>query len=245
MPTSRKKIDYWLDVEDSRKKIDNWLTDWLEEQEDRQLTDWLTRERKSTIDWLTDSKEKIDYWRIDRVLISHHDWLIDIQNRKINYWLSFSQTHDHSRWLTMRQVKVKYIHRLQRGDFFILADSRSFSQTHDAHSGSEVHSSSSKKRLRRLSQQKSFWSFVSFEELRSDDLILLTRVFRRAICFAESLIECQLVSQNSEREILLCWRREDDLVIVTAVDRKISCWRCAIVTKLTTILFLSTRWSSR
>ena len=127
------------------------------EREDRQLTVWLTRRRRSTIDWnVEDSREKIDYWRIDRVLIFHHDWLTDIQNRKINYWLSFSQTHDHSRWLTMRQVKVKYIHRPQRRNFFILADSRSFSLTHDAHNENEVHSSSAKTELRRLSLSKNF-----------------------------------------------------------------------------------------
>ena len=118
------------------------------EREDRQLTVWLTRRRRSTIDWnVEDSREEIDYWRIDRVLTLHHDWLTDIQNRKINYWLSFSQTHDHSRWFTMRQVKERYIHRLQRKNFSINADSRSFSLTHDTSSESEMQSSLSKKRL--------------------------------------------------------------------------------------------------
>ena len=52
MSTGRKKVDYWLDVEDSKEKIDNWLSDWLEE-EDRQLTEMSkTRERRSTIDVL-------------------------------------------------------------------------------------------------------------------------------------------------------------------------------------------------
>ena len=75
---------------------------------------------KSFIDWnVENSKEKIDYWRIDKVLTFYYDWLIDIQNRKINYWLSFSQTHDHFRWFTMRQMKVKYIHRFQRKNFFV------------------------------------------------------------------------------------------------------------------------------
>ena len=38
----------------------------------------------------------------------------------------------------------------------------------------------------------------------------------------ENLSECQLVSQNSKREILLCWKRENDLVIVIAIDREIA-----------------------
>ena len=184
-----------FDVED-RKKIDYCLVDrvlilhhdCLIDFQNKKINYWLNVE---------DSRKKIDYWRIDRVLTSHHNWLTDIQNRKINYWLSFSQTHDHSRWLTMRQVKVRYIHRSQREDFFILADSRSFSLTHDAHSKSEVHSSPPKKELRRLSRRRA-WSFISQKNLivclvmrisHSDDLILSTRVFRRTICFAESLIE--------------------------------------------------------
>ena len=45
--------------------------------------------------------------------------------------------------------------------------------------------------------------FVCFlEELQFDDLILITRVLRRAICFkAKDLIKCELISQNSKREI--------------------------------------------
>ena len=194
-----------MSVEDSRKKIDNWLVD-----------------RVFTLhhDWLTDfQNKKIDYWRIDRVLISYHDWLTVIQNKKINYWLSFSQTHDHSRWLTMRQVKVRYIHRSQRRNLFINADSRSFSLTHDTSSESEMQSSLSKKKL--SFREDSFCSVASLTKIRSvvswsiskrtshfDDFILLTRVFRRAICFkAKRLIECQLISQNSKREIVLkTWR---------------------------------------
>ena len=86
----------------------------------------------------------------------------------------------------------------------------------------------------------------------SDDFILFTRVFRRAICFkAKRLIECQLISQNSEREI--CCARDSESSLLR-IDRKISCWRwnrhelnCAeddIVANWS-ILFLSTRWSFR
>ena len=58
---------------------------------------------------------------------------------------------------------------------------------------------------------------------------LIIRVFRRAIWFkAERLIECQLVSQNSKREIC-CARNNESSSL--RIDREISCWRCAIVTK--------------
>ena len=61
-----------------------------------------------------------------------------------------------------------------------------------------------------------------------DDFIFLTRVFRRAICFkAERLIECQLISQNSEREIC-CARNSESSSL--RINWKISCWKCAIVT---------------
>ena len=110
-----------------------------------------TRRRRSTIDELTDSKnKKIDNWLVDKVFIFYHDELIDFQNKKINDWLSLSLTHDHSRRLTMRQVKVRFNHRSQRKNFFINADSRSFSLIHDAHSESEMHSSFAKTELRRF-----------------------------------------------------------------------------------------------
>ena len=36
-------------------------------------------------------------------------------NKKIDYWLSFSQIHDHFRWFTIRIMK--YIHRFQKENF--------------------------------------------------------------------------------------------------------------------------------
>ena len=126
MSTNRKKIDYW-DVSKTRRRRStiDWLTD--SKIEDRQLT----RCRSSRLTRRTDSRnKKIVYWLVDRVFISHHDELTDFQNKKINDWLSLSLTHDHSRRLTMRQVKVRFNHRSQRENLFILADSRSFSLTH-------------------------------------------------------------------------------------------------------------------
>ena len=60
-----------------------------------------TRRRRSTIDC-----------RCSRLI----DWLT-FRTKKINNWLSFSQTHDHFRWPTMRIVKVRCNHRLQRENF--------------------------------------------------------------------------------------------------------------------------------
>ena len=90
-----------------------------------------TQKRKSTLIERTDiENRKIVYCLVGRVFIPHHDELTDFQNKKINDWLSLSLIHDHSRRLTMRQVEVKFNHRSQREDFFINADSRSFSLTH-------------------------------------------------------------------------------------------------------------------
>ena len=67
------------------------------------LIDWLTRRtKKSTIDWMsTDLDEQKD--RLLTVII--------VDSR------SFSQTHDHSRWFTMRIVKMRCNHRFQRENF--------------------------------------------------------------------------------------------------------------------------------
>ena len=129
-----KKIDYWLDVESSNKKID-------------------------TIDWLTDSKnKKIDNWLIDKVFILHHDELTDFQNKKINDWLSLSLIHDHFRKFTMRQVKMKFNHRFQRENFFINADSRSFSLIH------VVDDFFLTRVFLRMIRRFFFWTFVYFYE---------------------------------------------------------------------------------
>ena len=125
-------------------------------------------ERRSTIEMCRRLEQEDRHnWLVDRVFILHHDELTDFQNKKINDWLSLSLTHDHSRRLTMRQVKVRFNHRSQRKNFFINADSRSFSLIHDAHSESEMHSSSAKAELHTLTIL--FWLAYFYE--RSDDFL--------------------------------------------------------------------------
>ena len=119
------------------------------------LTSWLTRERHENrllIDWLTRRKSEN---RLLTVVVANSliDWLSKQKNQLIDC---------HSRRLTIRQMKIKCNHRFQKKNFFINANSRSFSLIHDAHSENEMHSSSSKKKL------------------QIDDF-LLTRVFLRMI----------------------------------------------------------------
>ena len=119
------------------------------EEEDRQLTSWLIRRtRRSTIDLL-----------IEFSLLITMSWLIFRTRR--------STIDCHYRWLTMRQVKVRFNHRFQRENFFINADLRSFSLIHDAHSESEMHSSSAKAELHTLTIL--FWLAYFYE--RSDDFL--------------------------------------------------------------------------
>ena len=144
------------------KKEDRLLTEMSKTRERRSTIDCrLTRRiRRSTIDLL------IEFWffitiawltfRTRRSTIEsfrrHEDALCKffIQFTKIRFVTSWSSQR------TWVERQTKYIHRLQRENFFILADSRSFSLTHDAHSGSEIHSSSAKTELRRLSFSKNF-----------------------------------------------------------------------------------------
>ena len=177
---------------------------------------WLTfKTKKSTIDchyrWFTIilADSRCVKWKWDSIIV--------LKERIY----SFSQIHDHSRWLTSFRedsfccftYEDVMLHDFFRENFRFVDMKMLY-----------VNFSFNSRR------RHASW-FLSKRTSHFDDLILLTRVFRRAICFkAKDLIECQLVSQSSEREILLCWRREDDLVIVTAVDREISCWKWAIVT---------------
>ena len=145
----------------------------------------------------------------------------------------------------MRQVEVGYNHRPQREDFSINAGSRPFSLAHDAHSGSEVHPPPAKAGLRRFvevrpvaplmktscsmaPQQEDFrlpprrtsvWrSYFTYSRTPTSNLFQSRRFGRVSVSLAEP-----------RARDLLCWRREDDLVTVTA-DWKVSCWRCATVT---------------
>ena len=176
--------------------------------------------------WLTRKSMKIVYWldvdwsrRTKRSTIDCHSRRLTMRQVKMrfNHRLQredffLSQIHDHSRWLTMRIVKMKFNHRLQRENF-------RFVKIRSVASFTKIRSVASWLFSRELSFR---WSedalckfFIQFTKIRSvaswslskrtshfGDLILLTRVFRRAICFkAERLIECQLISQNSKREI--------------------------------------------
>ena len=100
------KVIWWMNwLIRKSKKIVYWLN-----------IDWFRRTRKSIIE-CRKLEKKIDNWFVDKIFIFHHDWLIDFQNKKINNWLLFSQTHDHFRWFTMRQMKIKCNHRFQRENF--------------------------------------------------------------------------------------------------------------------------------
>ena len=148
-------------------KVVYWLTDWLEEQEDRLLTECR--------------------------LIS--------TNKKVDYWLSLSLTHDHSRRLTIRQVKIECNHRFQKENLFIHADSRSFSLIHVVswrfvllfHSRKFVLwlRDFSQKNFRFVDLKMLYVNFIQFTKIRSVTswslskrifwrFYLTTRVFRRA-----------------------------------------------------------------
>ena len=68
----------------------------LRKQKNRLLTEYR----------LISTNKKIDYW-------------LNVENskKKIDNWLSFSQIHDHFRWFTMRQMKIKCNHRFQKKNF--------------------------------------------------------------------------------------------------------------------------------
>ena len=133
MLTSRKKIDYWLDIEDSREKIDNWLNvedsskkidtiDLLIEFSSLITMNWLTfKTRKSTIDchyrWFTIilADSRCVKWKWDSIMT--------LKERTS----SLTQIHDHFRWFTMRIMKVRCIHRLQRQNFVVCLSRRTWS----------------------------------------------------------------------------------------------------------------------
>ena len=209
------------------------------------MTEWLTRRTKrSTIDWLTDSKsKKIDYWL-------NVDWFRRTRKSTIDC---------HSRKLTIRQVKIKCNHRSQRRNLFIHANSRSFSLTHVVswrfvlllHSRKFVlwFRDFFRENFRFVDLKVLYVNFIQFTKIRfvvswslSKKIFwrfyLITRVFRRAIFAEFDRIIVNFV--NSVREI--CCVRDSESSSLRI--EKISCWKCAIVTKLTTILFFFTRWSS-
>ena len=201
----------------TNKKIDNWLslkqTHWLTDFQNKKINYWRNVEDSSKeIDTIDCHCSRLTDWltfRTKRSTIDCHSRKLTMRQVEVRFNhrsqrknFSLSQVHDHSRWLTMRIVEVRCNHRPQRENFVVCLVMRT------SHSDDFLQS--------RVLLRK------------SDDFVLLTRVFRRAICFeAEDLIECQLVSQNSEREI--CCARDSESSSLR-IDREISCWRCAIVT---------------
>ena len=151
-----------------------------------------SRTMKSSIDWMSKTRAKkstrlID-WLIRRTKKSTIDWMsIDLDEQKNRLLIviiadsrSFSQTHDYSRWLTMRIVKMKCNHRFQKKNFKLTIF---------------------------------FWLAYFYEWF---DDFLLTRVSLRnwrfyfvysristsnSLVEAKRFVECQLISQNSKREI--------------------------------------------
>ena len=195
---------------------------------------------------------------------------------KIVYWLNvdwFRRTRRstidcHYRWFTI-----------------ILADSRSFSLTHDAHSESEMQSSSSKRKfqtgdflltrvflrvIRRFFFEHSriFTSDENIVSTRSlyeqlaiffnlaylyERLTILFCLFayldEQLICRSRTFDRVSISLAELKAKNLLCKRQ---WIIVTAINREISCWKwnrhelnCAedVIVANWSILFLSTRWS--
>ena len=85
-------------------------------------TNWLIRKQKNRllIKCRKCSNKKINCWFIDKILIFHHDWLIDSKNKKINYWLSFSQIYDRFRWFTLLTIFFWFAYFYERFDDFVL-----------------------------------------------------------------------------------------------------------------------------
>ena len=195
---------------DSRKHENRLLTKCRKlEEKNRQLTVVVT---DSLIDWL--SKQK------NQLLI-----VIIVDSR------SFSQTHDHFCWFTMRIMKMKCNHRFQRKNFRLtiffwfayfykwfddfLLNTRVFLRT--------------MKTLFLLASFTSNWrfSFISRIFTKLTILFCLFAYLDEQSVSTKRLIECQLVSQNSEREICCAKNSESSSL---RINKKISCWKCAIVT---------------
>ena len=107
-------------------------------------------------------------------------------NKKIDYWLSFSQIHDYFRWFTMRIMKMKCNHRFQRKNFFIFANSRSFSLIHVVDNFLLI------RVFLRIIRRFSF----EHSRISTNNSFVKTK----------RLIECQWISQNSKRKIA-CWKQ--------------------------------------
>ena len=108
----------------------------------------LTRAWKSSIDWMSTDLDE----QKNRLLIRFV---------KIRSVASFTKIRSVTSWFSQRiwiERQMKYIHRFQRKNFFINANSRSFSLIHDAHNESKMQSSFSKKKF--SFREDSFCCFI-------------------------------------------------------------------------------------
>ena len=178
--------------------------------------------------------------------------MIDFQNKKINNWLSFSQIHDHFRWFTMRIVKVKCNHRFQKKNFklaifFWLA--YFYEWFNDFFLNTRVFLRTMKI-LFLLASFTSKWRFFLISRI----FTRLTILFRLFAYFDEQFTrdkkfdECQLISQNSKREICCAKSSESsslrlikDFVLKMCDRHELNCAENEIVTNWM-IAFFSTRW---
>ena len=148
----------------------------------------------------------------------------------------------------MRQVEVKYNHRSQRENFFILAGSRSFSQTHD-HSRwftmrivevKYIHRSQRRDFVVCLSRRTwSIWRFYfAYSRISTSNLFQSRRFDRMSVNLAEFRARDRVLETVNHRH---CW-----LIGDCAEDVIVANWDFVLKNsrhELSTILFLSTRWS--
>ena len=114
-------------VENSKEKIDNWLTDWFEKQKNRLLIEMSFKQIHWSIDFKTENSTIKSFRRHENVLCKFFIQLTKI--RFVTSWL-FRKT-----WI---ERQMNNIHRFQRKNFFINANSRSFSLIYDAHNENKM-----------------------------------------------------------------------------------------------------------
>ena len=73
---------------------------------------------------MSTDRKKIDYWLVDRVFISHHDWLIDIENREIDSWL-IDWLRTENRQLS-RFVKILLVISFTKTSCFVISQQENF-----------------------------------------------------------------------------------------------------------------------
>ena len=179
--STNKKIDYWLDVEDSSKKIDT--VDLLIKFSFFITMSWLASEQKNRL-----LSRFVDM----KMLYVNSSF----NSRKFVLWLrDFSQEN-------FRFVKILLVTSLMKTSCFMI------SQQEDD----------------RLSLKKNFDLTILF---------FLLAYFDEQSTQIERLIECQLISQNSEREI--CCARDSEspslrlikrIALKTSSSQVEMCWRC-------------------